>query len=89
MATLRVSEASIRPSCKPLSISDPAPEAKNASGSGLAIGRSTILVMPSIFYWGSALPSLFLSRRSAKAHSSIAYPADREQALVSVKIAPA
>jgi hypothetical protein len=53
MATLRVSEAGIRPSCRPLSMSDPAPKAKNASGSGLASGRSTILVMPSLFFWGS------------------------------------
>ena len=51
-ATLWVSEAGIRPSCRPLSMSDPAPKAKNASGSGLASGRSTILVMPSIFFWG-------------------------------------
>lgn len=53
MATLRVSEAGIIPSCSPLSMSDPAPKAKNASGSGLASGRSTIRVMPSIFFWGS------------------------------------
>jgi hypothetical protein len=53
MATLRFSEAGIRPSCRLLSMSDPAPKAKNASGSGLASGRSTILVMPSTFFWGS------------------------------------
>jgi hypothetical protein len=53
MATLRVSAAGIRPSCRPLSMSDSAPKAKNASRSGLASGRSTILVMPSSFFWGS------------------------------------
>ncbi len=55
MATLRFSEAGIRPSYRLLSMSDPAPKAKNASGSGLASGWSTILVMPSTFFWGVLL----------------------------------